>query len=65
MAKTLTPTDKVRWLEAIVEQAQGSAGKAGGSFLVLHLPGGVRVEIGDAKQVELAAALVRALQEPC
>jgi hypothetical protein len=33
--------------------------------LVLHLPGGVRVEIGEAKQVELAAALVRALQKPC
>jgi hypothetical protein len=64
-AKVLTPTDQVRWLEAVVEQAQGSAGKADGSFLVLHLPGGVRVEIGEAKQVELAAALVRALQKPC
>jgi hypothetical protein len=64
-AKVLTPTDKVRWLEAVVEQAQGSPGKAGGSFLVLHLPGGVRVEIGEAKQVELAAALVRALHQPC
>ncbi len=65
-AKVLTPTaDKVRWLEAVVEQAQGSAAKADGAFLVLHLPGGVRVEIGEAKQVELAAALVRALQKPC
>jgi transposase len=64
-ARVLTPSDKVRWLEAVVEQAQGSAGKADGSFLVLHLPGGVRVEIGEAQQVELAAALVRALHLPC
>jgi hypothetical protein len=34
-------------------------------FLVLHLPGGVRVEISDVKQVEMAAALVRALAPSC
>jgi hypothetical protein len=34
-------------------------------LLVLHLPGGVRLEISDGKQVELAVALVRALQKPC
>jgi hypothetical protein len=39
--------------------------KAGALFLVLHLPGGVRVEISDVKQVEMAAALVQALQKPC
>jgi hypothetical protein len=39
--------------------------KTGALFLVLHLPGEVRVEISDGKQVELAAALVRALQRLC
>ena len=58
-------TDKIRWLEAVVEGAPGSVAKASASFLVLHLPGGARVEIGDLKQVELAVALLRALQKPC
>jgi hypothetical protein len=57
--------DKMRWLEAVVEAASGSVVKANDSLLVLHLPGGVRVEISDLKQVELAAALLRALQKPC
>ena len=54
------PADPVRWLEAVVEQAQGSAGVA-----VLHLPGGARLELHDRKQVEVAAALLRALATPC
>ena len=45
----------VRLLEAVVERAQPSMA------LVLHLPGGARVEIADASQAVLAAALVRAL----
>lgn len=52
--------DPVRWLEAVVEQAQGSAGVG-----VLHLPGGARMELRDAKQVEVAALLLRALAQPC
>ena len=55
----------VRWLEAVLASPPGSAVKAGALFLVLHLPGGVRVEISDVKQVVMAAALVRALQKPC
>jgi hypothetical protein len=55
----------VQWLEAVVAPPPGSVVKTGGLTLVLHLSGGVRVEISDAKQVELAAALVRALQKPC
>ena len=55
----------VRWLEAVMEPQAGSVVKAGSLFLVLHLPGGLRVEISERKQVELAAALVRALQQPC
>jgi hypothetical protein len=55
---------QLRWLEAVVDQAQKTGGE-GSLVLVLHLPGGVRVEISDVKQVEMAAALVRALQKPC
>jgi hypothetical protein len=63
--KVSSATKNVNWLEAVVEQAQGAMVKAGDSSLVLHLPGGTRVEIGDLKQVELAAALLRAWQQPC
>jgi hypothetical protein len=50
----------VKWLEAVMEQAQGGAGE-NPLALVLHLPGGARVEIADARQAALAAALLRAL----
>jgi transposase-like protein len=33
--------------------------------LQVQLPGGVRLEIREASQVPLAAALVRALEKPC
>jgi hypothetical protein len=56
--------DKVRWLEAVVEAAQNPGGK-NPLAVVVALPGGARLEIGDVKQVELAAALLRALQKPC
>jgi hypothetical protein len=56
--------DKVRWLEAVVEAAQNPGGK-NPLGVVVALPGGARLEIGDVKQVELAAALLRALQKPC
>ena len=54
------PVEAGRWLEAVVEQVQNPA-----AALVLHLPGGVRVEVADGKQVALAAVLVRALGNPC
>jgi transposase len=60
-----TATEKVNWLEAVVEQARDTVVKAGDSVLVLKLPGGSWVEISDVKQVSLAVALVRALQPPC
>jgi transposase-like protein len=50
---------QVRLLEAVVEQAPPSMA------LVLHLPGGARLEIRDANQAVLAAALVRALAPSC
>ncbi len=65
-AGKLTAAKKsVQWLEAVMETSPGAVVKAGVLCLVLPLPGAVRVEISDVKQVELAAALVRALQKPC
>ena len=56
--------EQVRWLQAVVEEAQ--AGKGDGPLaLALELPGGARLEIRDRKQAVLAAALVRALAQPC
>jgi hypothetical protein len=56
--------DSVRWLEAVVEQAQNAGGQ-NHPGLVLELPGGARAQVGDAKQALLAAALLRALEKPC
>jgi transposase-like protein len=55
---------KVRLLEAVVEQAQNPTGKAH-ALLVLQLPGGAQVELAEAKQIPMAAALLRALEKPC
>ena len=65
-AGKLTAAKKsVQWLEAVMETPPGAVVKTGAVCLVLQLPGGARVEISDGQQVELAAALVRALQKPC
>lgn len=55
--------DQLRWLEAVLEQAQPGV-ISGNAPLVLQLPGGVRVEMAEAKQAALAAALVWALEHP-
>lgn len=55
---------QLRWLEAVVGQAQEAGGK-NPLPLVLELLGGAKVQINDAKQAALAAALLRALQQPC
>ena len=47
----------MRLLEAVVAPAA--------ELLVVHLPGGARLEMSDASQIPLAAALVRALEKPC
>lgn len=52
-------SEPVKWLEALVEQPETP------TALVLHLPGGARVEISNEPQAELAAALVRSLARPC
>ena len=65
VAGKLTAAKKsMHWLEAVVAPAQNPGGQSQPA-LVLVLPGGVRVEIADLKQVALAAALVRALEKSC
>jgi len=49
----------VRLLEAVVAPAPFTLA------LQVQLPGGARLEIREAGQVPLAAALVRALEKPC
>ena len=61
-AKPTGRPPRLRLLEAVVEPAQVTAA---GPALVLLLPGGVRVEVADEKQVALAAILVHALIKPC
>jgi hypothetical protein len=55
---------QLRWLEAVVGEAQ-SSGDKNPLPLVLALPGGVKVQINDAEQAALAAVLLRALATPC
>ena len=55
---------QLRWLEAVVEAGQ-NGGDKNPLPLVLELPGGTKVQITDAKQAALAAALLRALEKPC
>jgi hypothetical protein len=66
VASTSAPAspDTVKWLEAVVEQRPALASQAHG-VLLLQLPGGARVEIADAGQAALAAALIRALSPSC
>ena len=59
---TARGTDKVKWLEAVVEAARPASGRNG---LVLELPGGAKAEVGDVQQVAWAAELLRALAGPC
>jgi hypothetical protein len=54
---------QLRWMEAVIAPARAPE-QQDQAALVLQLPGGVRVEITEAKQVALAAALVRALGQP-
>jgi len=57
------PTDSVRWLEAVVSPS-GPGGPTP-TGVVVRLPGGVCVEVGNLQQVALAAALVKAVGQPC
>ncbi len=56
--------DPVRWLEAVVQEAQVPRTHPPVA-LVLRLPGGAQLELTEAKQAPLAAALLQALSQPC
>ena len=58
------PADPVRWLEALVEPPPATDGPRVPG-LKLALPGGVRLELNEAKQAPLVAALLRALEKSC
>jgi hypothetical protein len=55
------PAATVRWLEAVVGKATDHDAD---SLLPVQLPGGARLEISSARQIPLAAALLRALEKP-
>src|ERR1019366_444279 len=61
---SVKPTEQVRWLEAVLDQAQTSVAPKALSLL-LQLPGGARMELARAEQAPLAAALLRSLEKPC
>jgi hypothetical protein len=53
-----TSAKRVRWLEAFADNPGAEAAPA--RSVMLHLPGGVRMEVAHADQAALAAALMRA-----
>ena len=64
---TTRPAGTMRWLEALVAEPPVAAAtptaKGAAGTLHLILPGGASLEICDAGQTALAAALLRALQK--
>jgi len=58
-AKRPARKSPVRLLEAVV------AAEPPGPGLQVQLPGGARLELREASQVALTAALLRALEQPC
>jgi len=54
-AAALVSNNAMHWVEAVVDPAMKAA-------LRVELPGGVRLEIGSAAQIPLAAQLLKALQ---
>jgi len=60
--KPLRPGRPLRLLEAVVDSLPGPVT---GTPLVLQLPGRVLLELSEANQVPVAAALLRALEKSC
>ena len=56
-------TDEVQWVEAVVgsRSQRKTGGKPATTALIVHGPGGVRIEIYEEKQVDWAAKLLRHL----
>jgi len=63
-ASPVRPADSVRWLEAVLQEAQAPATRPG-SVVIVRLRGGSHLELTEAGQVPMVAALVRALEMPC
>jgi transposase len=64
LASTSSPgrRSRVRWLEAVVDSPQQKEPPTlATATLIVHGPGGVRLELSDDKQVKLAAQLLREL----
>lgn len=57
------PAASMRWLEAVLDQAQGQTAGAA-TTLRVRLPGGAQLEISQATQIPLAVALLAALEKP-
>lgn len=55
--------EQVRWLEAVVSDAQQSP-SGGSSAMKVHLSGDAWIEMIHVAQAPMAAALVRALEKP-
>jgi hypothetical protein len=57
----------VHWVEAVVTKSGGGkeAAKARPGGLIVHAPGGLRIEIAEAKQVSLAVQLLREWKRAC
>jgi hypothetical protein len=56
-ARTRQEPAALKWVEATVDDAKPGAART----LIVHLPGGARLELADAAQAALAAQLLRAL----
>lgn len=56
---TAKPLRQLQWLEAVVDKPNPPTGA---SVLVIHLPGGAKMEIADPAQAMLAATLLRSLE---
>jgi hypothetical protein len=55
----------VEWLETVITEAQNAA-PVTGSALVVRLPSGAAIELANASQAGVAAALLRAWEKvPC
>lgn len=61
---TISRRPALRLVEAVVDRASSSQERSPDQALLLHLPGGARLEIISPAQVPLVAALVQALQPP-
>jgi hypothetical protein len=52
----------MQWVEAVLDQAQSPSGQHGA--LTVRLKSGAQMQINHASQVQLAAALLQALEKP-